>query len=426
MSAEPIQGARSAAAFRLRRGVPVPESAAALDRRVRRRVGIAWGLLVLNAMAFAPGISIVPIPHRIGQAITQGALPLAILLALTVNRKVMVRPNVFLCLVSLLVVDTVITTLAVHSLGTMYRTFRLAEFVAALWLLTPWWGRRDLLLVRAHLVSLAAVLGSVLLGLLVAPGRAFVSGRLSGVLWPIPNTQVAHYAAIVAGLVAVLWLGGLVRGRAALPAVTAASAVLLLTHTRTAVGALIAGVIVASLSLFAARTRVRKSLAAAGVAASLAATTLGGVLTTWWARGESAQLLGSLSGRSNFWELVVTLPRSKFQEIFGFGMSNGSVNGLPIDSNWLESYMQQGLTGVAICVAMLLLLLVTAYFQPRGVPRALALFLVTYCLLASITEVGFTDATAYLLELSLAASLLIPFLPGRKGTRALPRRAPLS
>jgi hypothetical protein len=47
----------------------------------------------------------------------------------------------------------------------------MVEFVAALWLLTPWWGRRDLLLVRCHL-ALAVVLGSVLLGVLIAPTKA--------------------------------------------------------------------------------------------------------------------------------------------------------------------------------------------------------------------------------------------------------------
>ena len=54
----------------------------------------------------------------------------------------------------------------------MYRTFRLAEFVAALWLLTPWWGRRDMLLLRYQLRCLYVALGSVLLGLLIAPGHA--------------------------------------------------------------------------------------------------------------------------------------------------------------------------------------------------------------------------------------------------------------
>jgi hypothetical protein len=40
--------------------------------------------------------------------------------------------------------------------------------------------------------------------------------------------------------------------------------------------------------------------------------------------------------------------------------------------------------------------------------RALALFLVVYCLVASFTETGFSDASTYLLELTLAASMLVP------------------
>ena len=89
-------------------------------------------------------------------------------------------------------------------------------------------------------------------------------------------------------------------------------------------------------------------------------------------------------------------------------MSNNSVNGLPIDSNWLASYLDQGLFGITVSALALLFVLVTAYFQVRGVKRALALFLATYCLLASFTETGFSDASTYLLELTLAASLLVP------------------
>ena len=62
---------------------------------------------------------------------------------------------------------------------------------------------------------------------------------------------------------------------------------------------------------------------------------------------------------------------------------------------------------MTVCAAILLFLLVTAYFRPSGVQRALALFFVTYCLVASFTEDGFTDATTYLLELMLAASMIV-------------------
>lgn len=337
---------------------------------------------------------------------------MALMLALTVNPRVVVRPNVFLCLVGLLVIEALITSLQPQHLGSaVYRTFRFAEFVAALWLLTPWWGRRDLLLVRCHLASLWVVLASVLIGLLVAPGRARSGGRLSGVLWAIPPTQVAHYAAVALGLVVVLWLCGQVRRRPTLIAVAAAGTILLLTHTRTALVGLAAGILIAGLSLIAGRARARKFLAGGGVVAVITLVTLSSFISRWLARGEGAQQLSNLTGRTKTWGPLLAFPRDRFQEIFGFGLSNDNFNGSAIDSNWLASYQAQGILGVVVCATILLFLFVMAYFQPRGVQRALALFLVTYCLVASFTEVGFTGASVYLLEVYLAASLLVPSTP---------------
>jgi hypothetical protein len=378
------------------------------ERWIRRRVGIAWGFLVFNVLTFAPGISVIPIPSRVGQAATQGSLLVALLLALSVNRRVIVRPNVFLCLASLLVIEALMTSLQFPHIGTFYRTFRLGEFVAVLWLLSPWWGRRDLLLIRCHLAALSLIVGSALLGLLIAPGHALGQGRLGDAIWPIPSTQLAHYAAVLMGLVVVLWFCGVLRGGITLFAVAAAGTTLVLSHTRTALVAVVAGILVAGLSLIVAKARVRKLFAAAGAIVALAIIGLGDVLTAWLARGEGTKQLIDLSGRTPIWGAVLSSPRSPFEEIFGFGLSNSSFNGLAIDSNWLASYQEQGLFGVLVCATMLLFLLVTAYFQPRGVQRALALFLVTYCLLASFTEVGFTDASMYLLDLTLAASLLVP------------------
>ena len=405
----------SVTALRRHPGAVPLDPAEARDRSVRRRVNAAWGLLYLNTLTFVGGTSILHIPSKFGKGIAQGALPLAILVLLTVNPKVKLRPNVFLCLVSLLVVDTVITGVQVHHLGTMFRTFRLAEFVVALWLLTPWWGRRDMLLFRCHLRWLYVALGSVLLGLLIAPGHAFAfDGRLTGVIWPMLPTQIAQYAAVAAGLTVVLWLARLLSGRVTLVGVTVAVAILLLAHTRTALVGLVAGILVAGLSLFTINARVRKFFAAGAAAVSIGVVTVAGVVTTWLARGENAQGLASLTGRTNFWALVLNTPRNKFQEIFGFGLSSASVNGLPIDSNWLASYMQEGLFGVVVCAMMLVWLFVTAFFQPPGVRRALALFLVTYCLLASFTEDAFTDVSTYLLDLTVAASLLVITFVGRE------------
>ena len=401
----------SRVAFRPRRGVALLTQAQAgerLERLVQVRVGIAWGLLFFNTLTFFPGTSFLPIPGSVGKGLAQAALPAALLVLLTINPKAVVRPNVFLCLVCLLVAGTILTALQPQTLGTVYRTARMAGFVAGLWLLTPWWGRRDLLLVRCYLAALWVTLGSVLLGLFVAPHQALAFGRLRGAVWPIQPTQVAHYAAVAIGLVVVLWFCGHMRGRTTLIAFVAGGAVLLLTHTRTALVALVASLLVSGLSLIVAKPRVRKFFATAGAIGAVGVMTFSAAITTWLARGQTAQGLDNLTGRTEVWGPLLSFPRDKFQEIFGFGLSNASFNGLAIDSNWMSSYQQEGLYGVVVCAMILIFMLVTAYFQPRGVRRALALFLITYCLVASFTEDGFTDVSPYLLDLTLAASLLVP------------------
>jgi hypothetical protein len=378
------------------------------ERSVRGRIKIAYSLLCFNTLTFFPGYSVVPIPGKVGKGIAQVALPIAVLILLTINPKLKFRPNVYLCIVSLLVVDAAVTAFASLHLGTMLRTFRLAEFVAALWLLTPWWGRRDMLLFKCHLGFLYAIVGSVLLGILVSPGKAFAfQGRLTGDLWPVFPTGIAQWAAVAAGLTVLLWLGRQISGRLASIGIFFAVTALILTHTRTALAAGVVGFLIAGLSLFTADARVRKFFGTALVAVSVAVLTLAGAITTWLARGEGTAGLTSLTGRTNFWALVLNLPRNKFQEIFGFGLSNASVNGLPIDSNWLSSYMQEGLLGVILCALTLVYLFAACLFQPPGLRRALALFLVTYVLVASFTEDAFTDVSMYMMHLTIAASLLV-------------------
>lgn len=387
--------------------------AVARDRHIRHTILWAWGLLFLNVLTFFPHQSVFPIPSSAGKAITQGALQVAILLALSVNRRLLVRPNVMLSLISLLAVGAVMSSFQSPHFGTIYRTIRLVEFVVALWLLSPWWGRRDMLLLRCHMWIMGLVTGSVLLGLMVAPNKALVFGRLSGAIWPIAATQVAHYAAVMAGLAIVLWFCGEARGRTVLVVTVVSLFVLILTHTRTALVGLVAGLLISGLSLIAAKPRVRKLFAAAGAVIAVAILTLSSFITTWLARGEGTNELLNLSGRTPVWNAILNFPRDRFQVIFGYGLSNASANGFAIDSNWLAAYQELGLWGVVVCVSVMVFLLTTAYFQPRGSHRALALFLITYCLVASFTEVGFTDANPYLLDLAIAASLLIPSADAR-------------
>ena len=162
-------------------------------------------------------------------------------------------------------------------------------------------------------------------------------------------------------------------------------------------------------------TRTQMTLSQSAAAISLAVITVSSVIVTWLARGQSTTALTGLTGRTDFWALVLNTPRTRFQEIFGFGLSNASINGLPIDSNWLSAYMQEGLFGVVACAVVLVWLYVLAFFQPRGVRRALALFLIAYCTLSSFTEDSFTNVSTYMLHLTVAASLLVIPLVGQEG-----------
>ena len=399
------------------RDLAVPASAEApAERWTRRRLGLAWALLTMNVLTYysatwsgAP--LVIPIPSILGRLITQGAMPVALLLALSVNRRLLIYPSFYLCILTLLCVIAFMVMVQSGHLGTFYRTFRFAGFVATLWLLTPWWGRRDMLLVRVYLRTMAVVLGVVLLGLLVSPSAALAQGRLAGTLWPFPPTQVAHFAAVTTGLVVLLWLCGLLSGRLALFVAALGSVMVLLTHTRTALIAMVAGILVGGLSLFRAKARVRKLFATAGVIVSIGAITLSGVIATFLIRGESGQQLTSLTGRTDVWHAILSQPRNGFQELFGFGLSNLSFNGLSIDSNWVGSYLDLGLVGAVLTGVLVLFVLVNAYFQPLGPPRALALFLVTYCLISSFTETGLSSPSLYMLDLTLAASLLVQASP---------------
>ena len=87
----------SATIVRPRPGAIPRDSAQARDRSVRRRVGIAWALLFFNTLTYVPG-GLINLPSHIGKVLPQGALPLAVLLVISVNPKLRLRPNVFFCL----------------------------------------------------------------------------------------------------------------------------------------------------------------------------------------------------------------------------------------------------------------------------------------------------------------------------------------
>ncbi|MGP8205044.1 MAG: O-antigen ligase family protein [Acidimicrobiales bacterium] len=394
------------------RGQKSPE-----ERRLRR-VQLVWVLLWFNVLSFAPQPLVVPIPHIVGQVMTQGALVLALVLALTVNPRVWARPSLFLSIYSVLAITTLMMSIRFVSLGTDYRALRVVGFLVVLWLLTPWWGRRDLLLLRTQLNFLVGVLVTLVLGLLISPHKAYVvaagARRLTGAIWPMPATQVGHYVAELTGLVVLLWVCRLWSYRRAVVVLVPSCFALLLSHTRTALLGMLVALLLAGLSLVTGSRRVRRLFAAGMLVTVTVVIPLSPLISSWAVRGESASEVSDLSGRTEVWPQVLSEPRPETNKILGSGMGNGSVvgasdpayDGLPIDGSWVATYQNQGLVGDVLEGVVFLVLIMTAMLRPRGPSRAMAVFLIVYCLIASFTETGLGDASTYLLDLTLAASLL--------------------
>jgi hypothetical protein len=377
--------------------------------RIPRLLLVAWALLLFNVLAPSANLTVVPIPRSVAQALAQGSLVLALAVALLLNRHLVVRPNHLLVLLTVLAVMSLVASL--HNefvFGSVYRGLRLLAFVACLWLLTPWWGRRDMVLLRAHRVCLWVALGTVVVGAALAPGKAFsFEGRLSGALWPMPPPQVAHYAAVLLGTSVILWMCRVITGRHTLLAVGLATGVLVGTHTRTAIAGTVIGLALASASLFLGHARVRRVSASTLLGLGAAVLLFASQIVTWLARGQSAEDATQLTGRTKVWSDVFATPRPTLEQFFGSGLSNKSFQGLAVDSNWVATYLDQGWFGMVVEAGVLVLLLLMAITHVRGPRRAIALFLIVYCIVASVTETGLGDASPYLLDLVVAASLLV-------------------
>ncbi|WP_414635455.1 O-antigen ligase family protein [Actinophytocola sp.] len=379
------------------------------QHRTPRLVGLVWGLLVFNTLGSQGAVTILPVPRPVTQALTMGAVAAAFGIAVLINPRLRIRPNAYLLLLSLLVVVSFASSARFEvGAGAIFRSGRFTLFVATLWLLTPWFDDA-LTFVRNHIKMLGIVLATVAAGLLVAPGLALPAdydGRLVGAIWPLTAPQVGQYSAVVAGLTALLWIGRRTDRGSALLVILPALVMLLLSHTRTATIGLVAALVMAVLSLTLTSARARKVFGWGAMLAGFVAVALGPVVGAWLRRGQDAESLANLTGRQKVWDALLDAQRSTIEELFGIGLTNKSFNGLPIDSSWLSVYLEQGYVGVVLVGFAILTLLFVAALRPPSVQRACAVFLITYCLIASYTEAGLGDASPYLLNLTLAAALL--------------------
>jgi O-antigen ligase len=389
---------------------------------IPRLVGAVWALLVINTLGSQGAVTVVTIPQPVFQVVTMGALPAAFGLALVLNPRLRIRPSAYLFLLSLLLVVSVASSARMESgYGALFRSGRFTLFVATLWLLSPWFAD-SMRFVRHHIRALGAVLATVVVGLVVAPGLAmpaFYDGRVVGAIWPLTPPQVGLYAAVVIGLTMLLWLGRRTDRWSAILLAGPATVLLLLSHTRTAAIGLVAGLAVAILSLTLTSARARRVFTRVAIVAALVWVLFLPAIQAWLERGQDEESLANLTGRLKVWDALLYAPRTTSEYLVGVGLSNKSFNGLSIDNSWLAVYYEQGVIGVAIVAMFVACLVIVAALRPPSLERACAIFLIVYCLIASYAEVGLGDASPYLLNLTVAAALLT-----RGGSRAVAAVSP--
>nr|WP_234311492.1 O-antigen ligase domain-containing protein [Streptomyces alboflavus] len=392
-----------------------------------KAVGIVWALLALNTLGSAGAKTVVTLPRSLIQMATMGALVAAFTLALALNLRLRVRPSAFVFLLTLLLVPSVISSANLEvGYGALFRCARFALFVGTLWLLSRWWNG-DLTFVRYHIRMYFAVLVTVAAGLVVAPGTAmpeYYGGRLVGALWPLTPPQIGQYAAVIIGLTVLLLLGRAADRASAVVIIVPSVVLLALTHTRTATLGLLIGLVLAISSLVLTSSAARRFFAWTVLIATVAAVAFSSALQSWYLRGQTQENLSNLTGRAKVWDALLAEPRTTGEKVFGVGLSDKSFGGLPIDNSWLAVYHEQGLIGITIVATLIAVLGGVALLRPPSVPRACAIFLISYCAISSYTEAGLGDASPYLLHLGLAASLLA--LPAAAATplaaTAVPRR----
>jgi len=367
--------------------------------------GLIWTLLVFNTMPFFGG-SVLPIPTLIGKVLPMGALLVAFWLALAWNSSQLIRPSVILTLFSLLALAALVSSVRLDAgPGALWRCTRLILFIATLWLLTPAW-REPLALVRAHLRACLAVQALIVLGVLVTGGRS-LRPRLVGAIWPMTWSQVAQFGAIGTGLVVALWLTGEVSGRTVRLIVPGSLVIAFLAHSRTALFGLIAGLLVAAGTAYLGSRRAGRFLGGMAVVAAAGAFLASPLVLAWLQRGQTTEGIAQLSGRTVVWDNLLAQPRTLEQRVFGHGLSDKGFEGRPIDNAWLAVYHEQGYLGLAIFLAVFVVLLFSLVSARPSPSRTVAAFLLTYLAVVSYTEVGFGDASPHLLMAVLAAALLV-------------------
>ncbi len=380
-----------------------------IDARAGRFARTAWVLVFLAGLAWfidEEGFLVV-LPGRTEQIGAFVLVGVASWLALRSNPRLTVGRTWFLVLLATLPTLALVGPLSgMSGIGAVIRSVRF--FLAlGIFALISWLWRTDAFdLVRSHLRLMRAMIAAAMISL--ALGLGFNSeGRLIAQIPALVPPQVGQFAAVGTGLAIIAAITKMPGARHNLAWITLGVIALLMSQTRTAMLALLVGLAIAVLSLITHFERAR-TIVLGLVLVSLPVYVLAsGAAQTWFERGQSDDNLDTLTGRTKAWELVYEVERSQYTRLFGVGYGDKSIQGLPIDSGYIATFHEVGVVGVAVVVVIMAVLALRALLDPRPANRGFALFLVVYVAVASYTETGIGDISAYVMHIVLAFSIVV-------------------
>lgn len=380
-----------------------------IDSPAGRAARTAWVLVFLAGVSWSidqEGFLVV-LPGRTQQFAALICVAVAGWLALRSNPRLTVGRTWFLVLLAVLPALSLIGPLmGMSGIGAVSRSVRF--FLAlGIFAMISWLWRTDAFdLVRTHIRIMRVMVAAAFISLALGQGSSF-EGRLIAQVPALVPPQVAQFAAVGTGLAIIAAISRMPGTRRNLLWITLGTVALLLTQTRTATVALLLALTVAVVSLVPRYERARTIVLGLVLVSIPLFVLASDAAQTWYERGQSDDNLSTLTGRTKAWELVYEVERTQYTRLFGVGYGDKSIQGLPIDSGYIATFHEVGVVGVWAVVIILAVLALRALLDPRPANRAVALFLVVYVAVASYTETGIGDISAYVMHIVLAFSVVV-------------------
>jgi hypothetical protein len=254
--------------------------------------------------------------------------------------------------------------------------------------------------------ALVGILGVVTVVATLSGLPALTKGRLHGVLPPLNPNELALFATVCCLWVFAKMLQGKERAHELL-FLTMCVGVIVLTGSRTALGALTLALVVGALRL---RALTRRSFVtfAALIPAVVFIVLETDLLSSLLQRG-GEQGVQTLSNRTIAWEAALSADRGTLERLFGAGLTQKRIE-VPgqwwtsqlLDSSWISALVQGGLIGAALVALLVAATILRAAGQPGE--RATFWLVATACLAArGFLESGLFDSSVSFLVLLVAA-----------------------